>query len=128
MIIIVYYINNNNNNKTTISLLNYPKLNILTDNYYLIIKELNVILENGLWNDYKDLHKKDIFRNANIEEVQNKLTKSQSKINNNTKNPKWKIFGLIFNKSVIESNIQSCPNTMKILQSIPYIINAGFLV
>ena len=56
----------------------------------------------------------------------NHLTKSESKINIKTSEPKWKVFGLIFNKNVIEANEKLCPKTIQLLKSIPDIVNAGF--
>ena len=54
------------------------------------------------------------------------LVKSESKINTETNDPKWKVFGLIFNKNIIELNEKLCPQTTQLLKSIPDIINAGF--
>ncbi len=107
-----------------ISLNNYPELNILNDNYKIILEELNYILENGLWANYDDLHGKDIFRKGNMEYVLSEMKNSETKVEKNTKNPKWKMFGLLFNKQSINENL--CPKTIELLKSIPCVINAGF--
>ena len=127
---IIYHIKNNGIknplSENFIALNKYPELDILGGNYEIICSELNYILENGFWSNYDDLHKKDIFRNNDLKTVINELTKSESKVNTKTKEPKWKVFGLIFNKNTLESNEQFCPKTIKLLKSIPCIINAGF--
>jgi len=110
--------------KDFISLNNYPELNILNDNYKIILEELNYILENGLWANYDDLHGKDIFRKGNMEYVLSEMKNSETKVDKITKNPKWKMFGLLFNKQPVSENL--CPKTIELLKSIPCIINAGF--
>jgi beta-hydroxylase len=107
-----------------IPLSKYPKLEILQENYNVILEELKYILQNKLWSNYDDLHKKDIFRKNDINYVLTEMTKSQSKVEEKTENPKWKIYGLIYNKKSINETF--CPQTTKLLQSIPYIVNAGF--
>lgn len=109
-----------------IPLSEYPELELLKSNYKVILEELNNILENGFWSNYDDLHKKDIFRNGDLNSVVEHLTKSESKVNKETNEPKWKMFGLIFNKNTIESNEKLCPKTTQLLKNIPCIINAGF--
>lgn len=109
-----------------IALNKYSELDILKKNHEIICSELNNILEKGFWSNYDDLHKKDIFRNNNIKSVINELTKSESKVDTETKEPKWKLFGLIFNKNILETNEKLCPKTIQLLKSIPCIINAGF--
>jgi aspartyl/asparaginyl beta-hydroxylase (cupin superfamily) len=126
----MYYIKNPDAEKISednfISLNKYPELDILKVNHGIICQELNHILEKGLWSNYDDLHKKDIFRNNDMKGIMNELTKSESKVNAETTEPKWKVFGLIFNKNALESNEKFCPNTIQLLKSIPCIINAGF--
>ncbi|AYV79889.1 MAG: hypothetical protein Gaeavirus1_26 [Gaeavirus sp.] len=107
-----------------IPLSKYPEMNLLKNNYDIILRELNHILTTGLWSNYDDLHKKDIFRNNNIEYVSKQLNEDVSKVDNKTNEPKWKIFGLIFNKHIKNDN--QCPKTIELLKSIPCIINAGF--
>ncbi len=114
------------NSENFIKLNQYPELDILKDNYDIIISELNNILKKGYWSNYDDLHKKDIFRNNDINNVINQLTKSESKVKTSTKKPKWKVFGLIFNKNILEINEKLCPKTIQLLKSIPCVINAGF--
>jgi beta-hydroxylase len=109
-----------------ISLENYPELKILEENFNTICDELNNIIKNGYWSNYDELHGKDVFRNASLENILIEMKKSESKINNKTKNPKWKMFGLIFNKEIIEEHKKYCPKTVELLKSIPYISNAGF--
>ena len=99
----------------------YPELEILKKNHKVIIEELNNILKNGYWSNYDDLHKKDIFINGDLNSVMEHLAKSESKINTETCNRKWKVFGLIFNKNIIELNEKSCPKTIQLLKSIPNI-------
>jgi hypothetical protein len=127
----LYYLFIKNNNDTIILndfilLSNYPELKILTDNSSVILEELNFIIKNGLWSNYDDLHGKDVFRNNNLDYVLSEMTKSESKVEENTKNPKWKMFGILFNKQSINLNWDYCPKTVSLLKSIPYIINAGF--
>jgi len=114
----------NNELEDFISLKNYPELNILNENYKIIIDELNYILDKGFWANYDDLHGKDIFRKGNMEYVLSEMKKSETKVEKITNNPKWKMYGLLFNKNSVNEN--SCPKTIKLLKSIPYIINAGF--
>jgi hypothetical protein len=125
----IFYINSlytNNYPENFININKYPELNVLSENHKVILSELKKILKNGLWSNYDDLHKKDIFRNSSVEEVIQKLSKSESKVNIETQEPKWKVFGLIFNKNIIEKNKEFCPNTVNLLKSIPCIVNAGF--
>lgn len=109
-----------------ISLEKYPELKILEDNYLVILEELNEILKNKLWTNYDELHKKDIFRKNDLKKIMLEMSKSESKVEETTKQPKWKMFGLLFNKSPIELNSIHCPKTIELLKSIPYIFNAGF--
>jgi len=92
----------------------------------IICEELKNIIKNGYWSNYDDLHGIDVFRNANLENVLIEMKKSESKINKKTDNPKWKMFGLIFNKEIIKEHKKYCPKTIEILKSIPHISNAGF--
>lgn len=119
-------INNDKNDKLEdfISLNNYTELNILNENFKVILEELNYILDNGLWSNYDDLHGKDIFRNKPIEFVLSEMKNSETKVEKKTNNPKWKMFGLLFNKQSITENL--CPKTIQLLKSIPYVVNAGF--
>jgi hypothetical protein len=114
------------NNIAIIKIHKYNDLKILEDNYEIILQELNYILDNGLWTNYDELHNKDIFKNNDFDEITKKLNKSKSKISKTTNKPKWKIFGLLFNKNTIEINEKLCPKTCKLLKNIPCIINAGF--
>ena len=127
---IVYCIQNTNvNNKFSenfITLDKYSEMDILKKNHEVICSEINHILEKGYWSNYDDLHKKDIFRNKDLKTIVNELTKSESKVDEETKEPKWKVFGLIFNKNVLETNEKLCPKTIQLLKSIPCVINAGF--
>ncbi len=124
-----YKIKSNTNSivhENFVSLSKYPELDILKQNHKIILDELNYILENGLWSNYDDLHKKDIFKNNDINTIVNELSKSESKVNIKTENPQWKVFGLLFNSNALESNEKLCPNSVNLLKSIPCIINAGF--
>lgn len=109
-----------------IPLTNYPELNILEQNTSIILDELDYILKNEYWSNYDDLHGKDVFKNNDINYVMNELIKSESKINEQPIEPKWKMFGLIFNKQSLDKNIDVCPITISLLKSIPCVINAGF--
>lgn len=104
----------------------YPELNLLKENYHVILDELNYVIENGYWSNYDILHGKDVFRNKNSNFVISEMEKFESKIEEKSKEPKWKIFGLLLNKNTLEKNEKICPKTISILKSIPYIINAGF--
>lgn len=128
--VLIYYTFSYKQETMTISnfipLYEYPELDILKKNHNIILQELNNILENGYWSNYDDLHKKDVFRDGNLDSVIEHLVKSESKVNTETCDPKWKVFGLIFNKNIIELNEKFCPKTIQLLKSIPTIINAGF--
>lgn len=126
IIILLYFTINKNNSNCFISLTNYPELNKLKENYTTILEELNYILKNKLWSNYDDLHRKDIFKNNDENTIIKELEKSKSKIEEQTNEPKWKLYGLVLNKKVIEYNTIYCPKTVEILKSIPYVINAGF--
>jgi hypothetical protein len=123
---IIFYKKQNMIISNFIPLSEYPELEILKSNHKVILQELNNILENGFWSNYDDLHKKDIFRNGDLNSVVEHLKKSESKVNKETNEPKWKMFGLIFNKNTIEVNEKLCPKTTQLLKDIPCIINAGF--
>jgi len=120
-----------------IQLSSYPELQVLTDNIGEIKSELDNLISNGLWTNYGKIHHKDIFTNNNIDNVINELNKHTSKINiysdthSNTNsdtqlNPEWKIYSLIYNKQLIKENASQCPKTIKLIEQIPYVINAGF--
>lgn len=109
-----------------IPLSNYPELDIIKENSSIILEELNYILKNSYWSNYDELHGKDVFRNNDLKYIVTEMTKSESKIEEKTNNPKWKMFGLLFNKQSIDFNKEYCPKTISLLKSIPCIINAGF--
>jgi len=120
---VIYFICNTKKPTNFISLQKYPEMDILVQNHDIILSELNYVLKNSLWTNYDNLHKKNIFQESTNEEIQLKLQNSISKISTNTSTPSWKIYGLLLNKEEIENN---CSITKQLLQSIPYVINAGF--
>jgi hypothetical protein len=109
-----------------ISLSTYPEMNILVENYSKILRELEYVLENSLWTRYDILHKKNIFQKSDNKTIQQELKNNISKINKNTTQPEWKIYGLLLNKERIKEHTKICPFTTQLLESIPYVINAGF--
>ena len=109
-----------------IPLSNYPDLEILKTNHSVILEELEGILKNRDWTNYDEIHKKDIFRRFSLEQIMQEMAESESKVEEITKEPKWKMFGLLFNKQSIELNEKHCPKTIALLKSIPCISNAGF--
>jgi len=121
--IVMYFIYGAKKTTNFISLQKYPEMDILVKNYDKILNELNYVLKNSLWTNYDELHKKNIFQESTNEEIQLRLKNNVSKINTNTTMPSWKIYGLLLNKKQIENH---CPITKQLLQSIPYVINAGF--
>ena len=80
LVVLIYYTFSYKQENMTISnfipLSKYPELEILKKNHKVILKELNNILKNGNWSNYDDLHKKDIFRNGNLNSVMEHLVKS----------------------------------------------------
>jgi len=112
-----------NNLKCLISLSNYPQLqNLDTD---IIKTELINIIKSNKWVLYDDFHGKNIFNNNNIVSLTKLLVNSQS-ILNSSKEPSWRLFPLFYNKQVLPEYDILCPNTIKMLLDIPYVINGAF--
>lgn len=131
LLCLICFIIKKNNKETFITndlipLKKYPELDILKENSDIILEELNFILENHFWTNYDELHGKDVFRKNDVNYILSEMTKSESKVEEKTKNPKWKMFGLLFNKQEIKLNEKHCPKTISLLKSIPSVINAGF--
>lgn len=122
LLFIIYY-NYNVNSTCLIPLYYYPQLQLLNTN--LILKELINIINSDKWIIYDDFHNKQIFHNNNIKSITDILLKNQSTLNS-TNEPTWRLFPLLYNKQVFNNHDILCPNTIKMLLKIPYVINAGF--
>ncbi len=76
----------------------FPETEIIFNSKDIILKELNNILNSdkwGIWsNDYKTT---PIFTKMTDEEILKRITEKSGKINS-TKEPSWRLFGLILNK------------------------------
>ena len=101
---------------------NFSELNIIVKNKHIIVNELNNIIVSNQWILYDDLHHKSLFRNNDINYIFNVLRLKETTLNS-SQNPTWKLYGLLFNRQIYNND---CPNTIKLLLDIPYIINAGF--
>lgn len=106
----------------------FPEAKKIFESKDIIIKELNNVLNSdkwGIWsNDYKTT---PIFTKMEDEEILKRITENSGKINS-TKEPSWRLFGLILNKISLP-NAELCPETIKILKSSSNrILNAGFSI
>ena len=116
------YIKNKSTNLCLIPFDSYPELYTIFKNKHLIINELNNIIKSTKWILYDDLHHKSLFKKNDINEIFTKLRSKETTLNSSN-NPTWKLYGLLFNKHVYN---EDCPETIKMLLNIPYVINAGF--
>ena len=64
-----------------------------------------------------------IFTKMKHDEIMERIRQNENYLNSD--NNSWRIFGLILNEQISESNVELMPNTMKLLFNIPNIINAG---
>jgi len=106
----------------------FPEAKIIFNSRDIIREELNNILNSdkwGIWsNDYKTT---PIFTKMTDEEITKRITENSGKIGS-TKEPSWRLFGLILNKMDLP-NAELCPNTVKLLKdSSKRILNAGFSI
>lgn len=106
----------------------FPEAKKIFDSKDIIIKELNNILNTdkwGIWSsDYKTT---PIFTKMTDEEITKRITETSGKIGS-TKEPSWRLFGLILNQKEL-TNAKLCPNTIKLLKdSSKRILNAGFSI
>ncbi len=102
----------------------YPEAKKIFEKKDIIIKELENILNSNKWsvwsNDYKTT---PIFTKMTDEEIIKRIRENTGKINS-TKEPSWRLFGLILNNNLLE-NASMCPETVKILkESSTRILNA----
>lgn len=106
----------------------YPELFILFENKNIIIDELENIKNTNKWtkwDKYDEIGRNitPIFTKMNFEEILKRIKDNENYLN--TEKHSWRIFGLILDGHIMESNIMFMPNTMKLLNNIPNIINAG---
>jgi aspartyl/asparaginyl beta-hydroxylase (cupin superfamily) len=113
------------NNSCIIPFQNYPELNVLYINKQIIVNELLKVINSNRWTLYDNLHNKSIFKNNDINSVNQMMTRNYTKLNSSDI-PNWKLFGLVYNKQIFDNNDQLCPQTIKLLLNIPSVINAGF--
>lgn len=92
------------------------------------MKELINILDSDKWGIWSsDYTTTPIFTKMTEKQIIERIESNSGKINS-TKEPSWRLFGLILNKQILP-NASLCPNTIKILQSCSSrILNAGFSV
>ena len=105
----------------------YPEAQLIFNSKSIILEDLNKILYLDKWNTWSSLNdvKAETFSNLTCDEKLSRM-KNTDKLNVQTTNPSWKLFGLILEKNVLPNAIL-CKNTLNILKS-PKIINAGFSV
>ena len=135
ILIVIYYIfkniqynNFDINNKPSnlnclIPLSNYTQLQLL--DIITIKKELMNIINSNKWVMYDDFHGKNIFQNNDITSLTNLLVNSQSVLNS-SEQPSWRLFPLFYNRQVLSGYDILCPNTIKMLLEIPYVMNGAF--
>jgi hypothetical protein len=109
----------------------FPEAQQIFDSRHIIKDELIDVLNSdrwGIWSqgiwqsDYQNIPS---FTKLNENGIKSRLENSMGKINS-TKEPSWRVFGLILNKKELEDS-KFCPNTIKILNnSSNRILNAGF--
>ena len=125
-----YEINNSElqKSKCWVSNNEFPEAEKIFNSKQIIIEELQQILDSNKWgiwsSDYKST---PIFTQMTDEEITSRIYSNAGKISS-IKEPSWRLFGLILNKQILPTG-NSCPNTIKLLQSSSLqILNAGFSV
>ena len=131
IIIVIYYnVRYNGNNfqdKCIIPLNKYPELLILHKNKDIILDELKNLLHKKVWSKYKKLHDQKILYD-DVKTIQQKIKATESYINfdKNNKNPLWLAYVLMIAGKPFPNADINCPSTIKILNQIPNITDAGF--
>lgn len=106
----------------------FPEAEKIFNSKDIIIQELQQILDSNKWGIWSsDYNSTPIFTKMTDQEITSRINSNAGKIGS-VKEPSWRLFGLILNKNILATG-ESCPNTIKLLQSSSSrILNAGFSV
>jgi aspartyl/asparaginyl beta-hydroxylase (cupin superfamily) len=106
----------------------YPSMQSLFDNKNIVINELNTLQKSNKWSKWDATDNKyestPIFTKMSNTEIISRIKHNENYLNNGK--PSWRIYGLILDGHELHENTKLCPDTMKLLKSIPNVINAGF--
>lgn len=103
----------------------YPELKTVFMNRHIIKNELQSVMDLPKWTkwiEYDNINETPIFSKMSHQQIMTHMNNNNTKLNEGR--PSWRIFGLILNRQIMNDDL--CPETVKMLKGIPYVINAGF--
>ena len=134
-VLVILYFNTNSNkseyfinyddNKAVIPLRLYPELNIIGKHREVILYEVKNLINKKVWILFKKLQEDKLFSKEYTRKQFNELNRKKYMFLNTTEKPEWCVFSLIYNGMPLDDANKYCPQTMKVLNKIPYILAAG---